>query len=680
MITPYEDSQVPAIEKICVALESVGRSLAVMATGLGKTIVSAFVIKDSIACGRALLLCHDNSILEQDMAEYRLVLGDAVRMGVFHGEKKHWDEVDILFASLQTMRSWKDAFFENEFYRVIVDESHHSQAHTFKKVITYFKPKELLGLTGTPDRMDQKDIREIFGAETVNLSLEEGIGRGWLAQVEYHLITDNLNHIALKKLASDVLDKGKKISLKQLNETVFIRARDEKVAETILSYGRKKMIVFCEGVTHANHFQQFLPGSRVYHTGVTSSVNRQTLEDFRAGRCQRILVINKLNEGVNIPDAELIVFLRCTDSKNIFLQQLGRGLRKTPQKGRVIVLDFVANAHRVMMIREIGEKVGSFALSIADLEKNPLHINGDSFDFIFTDEQIDLFEVLQRLQPRYISDIPELVAEYSERNPIPASQVNVWTRQLLWWKCVQCGGEHLKTGHKRMSAHQRGRTHGYCDRDRGKCLKEAYPNLAAEYAEENQTPVEEVSVGSTKHFWWKCSKCNYKWQARPRERTRRNYTGCPACARQVATVTYNLLVLFPEIAKEYSDENDTPVTDIAPYSGLKYWWRCSWCGHRWRASCGNRTRHGTGCPQCRGQHPLPKAAPTATPKVRVRGNLRSNPKLASQYSLRNQEPLSKVSLGSHKKYWWKCPECAHEWESPPRYRVRQGGRCPNCGK
>src|SRR3989344_840932 len=412
MITPH-NYQSDAIVKVCNALEAKRRALVVMATGTGKTVVGAFAIKELLKLGRGLFLCHNNRILEQSMEQFREVLGQEVTLGVFHGEKKHWDEVDILFASFQTFVDWKHAFFENEFRFVIVDESHHSQAITFKEVIKYFKPQELIALTATPDRMDQKDIREIFGQEVVNITLEEAIGKGWLAQVEYRLVTDNLNHWELKKLAREVLEAGKKISLKQLNETIFIKARDEKVAETILSYGKKKTIVFCESIAHAENFQKFLPRSKVYHSKVGKGTNTETLLEFRRGECQCILVVDKFNEGIDIPDAELIVFLRCTDSKTIFLQQLGRGLRKTLNKGKVIVLDFVANADRVMMIREMGERVRSFTLDIAILEKDPLHIKGDSFHFIFSDEQVDLFEVLQRLQPRYVSDIPELAMEYS---------------------------------------------------------------------------------------------------------------------------------------------------------------------------------------------------------------------------------------------------------------------------
>jgi superfamily II DNA or RNA helicase len=180
MITPH-DFQQTAIGITSVVLSSVGKALVVMATGLGKTVVGAFLVKDLIKEGRGLFLCHLNEGLEQALRQFRDVLGDQVRLGVFHGQKKHWEEVDVLFASFQTFKDWKQAFFEDEFKFVIVDESHHGQAPTYSSVIKYFKPKALLALTATPDRMDQKDIRQIFGHEVVNLTLEEGIAKGWLS-------------------------------------------------------------------------------------------------------------------------------------------------------------------------------------------------------------------------------------------------------------------------------------------------------------------------------------------------------------------------------------------------------------------------------------------------------------------------------------------------------------------
>ncbi len=671
MITPH-NYQSGAIEKTRTALESLGKALVVMATGTGKTVVGAFAIKEFLKHGRGLFLCHNNSILEQSLLQFKAALGDEVRLGVFHGEKKHWEEVDILFASFQTLTDWKHAFFENEFYFVIVDESHHSKAVTFEDVIKYFTPKKLLALTATPDRMDQKDIRTIFGQEVVNITLEEAIAKGWLASVEYHLITDNLSHHALKKIAREVLGEGKRISLKQLNETVFIKARDEKVAETIESYGKKKTIVFCESILHAEDFVQFLPGSKVYHSELGLQENRKTMEEFRTGECQRILAVDKLNEGIDIPDAELIVFLRCTDSKTIYLQQLGRGLRKTLHKDKVTVLDFVANADRVTMIREMTEKIKYFVASDAELERNPLHIKGDGFDFIFTDEQIDLLAVLTKLQPRYVSDIPELLLEYSDKNPLPPDKVIAGTNKRLWWKCSkpECGFEWLTAGSNRVAGAGCLACVGQVASPR-RNLAVLRPDLVKEYSDKNEIPATQLLPHSGKRVWWKCTVCSHEWEAICSNRAKGR--GCPACAGFVITEHNNLAALYPNLAAEYSVKNPLPASKISPGSNKRVWWKCSKseCGFEWQTAPGNRAKLGNNCPACAGQR-----------ATKTKNILITHPDIAREYSERNQVPVTQVMARTDRKVWWKClkPECGFEWQASPDHRTARNQGCPSCSK
>jgi DNA-directed RNA polymerase subunit RPC12/RpoP len=412
--------------------------------------------------------------------------------------------------------------------------------------------------------------------------------------VEYHLMTDNLDRRKLKEITCNVLH-GKKISIKQLNETIFIEARDEKIAEIILGFGKKKSIIFCENIRHANNFKKFIPGSVVYHSKVKPvDVNRDTLERFRRGESQYLLVVNKMNECLDIPDTELIVFLRCTDSKTIFLQQLGRGLRKTIDKRKVVVLDFVANVDRVT------ERVRQFTPDWTKLETDPHFVKGKGFEFIFTDEEIDLFKILDRLQPRYIADVPELLLEYSEKNLLPANQVAVSTRKLLWWKCQKCGHEKLQTGHYRSRAicKERGRKCSGCNNRVS--IQTTHPIVASEYMTKNHTSIINIYFQSCEKFWWKCLKCDHEWRAVVRDRTTRHETGCPACAKLVATPNYNLLTEFPAIAAEYSKKNTVPVTQVTPFSGVKRIWRCLKCQNEWSAIVSNRTKHNTGaCPVCK---------------------------------------------------------------------------------
>ena len=539
-------------------------------------------------------MCHENRILEQALGEFRAVLGDEVTLGVFHGERKVFDEVDVCFASFQTFHHWKDAFFLDEFLFIIVDEGHHAAAPTFQPVVKYFTPRYLLGMTATPNRTDDKDIRDIFGPEVVNISLEEAIANNWLTPFEYHIITDNLRTSSLRRLIREELDEERRVSLAQLNESIFIRLRDEQVAERIMEFN-KKTIIFCERIEHAEHFAEFIPGSKPYHTGRGYKESRETLQAFRDGGLQYILAVDKLNEGVDIPDAEVIVFYRNTDSERIFLQQLGRGARKKLGKEKYIVLDFVSNIHRLLAIKAMAENVKRAKGGEQEFDTGLIHLSGNGFDFRFTEEQLSIFEIVERMKPKCISDYPELVKEYLEKNELSPEMVRAGTNVKLWWKCSTCGHEWQATGTSRAYSGTG------CPACAGRIvtstnnLATAYPELTKEYSEKNELTPDKVYATTDKKLWWKCSTCGHEWQAAGGSRVR-GY-GCPACAHLIITPTNNLAATHPELAKEYSDRNELPADKVIAGTNKKLLWKCSTCGHEWQAQGNWRTR-GSGCPIC----------------------------------------------------------------------------------
>ncbi|MEK7164599.1 MAG: DEAD/DEAH box helicase family protein, partial [Patescibacteria group bacterium] len=167
MITPHA-YQIEAVKALNESFQTNNKALLVAPPGIGKTIKAALWCTQYIGLGRGLFLCNENRILEQALEEFRTILGEEVSLGVFHGERKVFDEVDICFASFQTFRHWKDAFFPDEFLFIVVDEGHHAAAPTFRPVVDYFTPRYLLGMTATPNRTDDKNIRDIFGPEVVN--------------------------------------------------------------------------------------------------------------------------------------------------------------------------------------------------------------------------------------------------------------------------------------------------------------------------------------------------------------------------------------------------------------------------------------------------------------------------------------------------------------------------------
>ena len=204
---------------------------------------------------------------------------------------------------------------------------------------------------------------------------------------------------------------------------------------------------------------------------------------------------------------------------------------------------------------------------------------------------------------------PELVKEYSSRNPLAAAQIIAGTRKKLWWKCQTCSYEWEATGHNRAGKKKSG-----CPVCGGRIASEThnltvlYPELAREYSSRNPLPVKAVRPGTSKKLWWVCSK-GHEWQATGAHRTTHGH-GCPACSGRVPTPTRNLAVLYPDLAKEYSSKNSLPADLISAGTDKKLWWVCS-KGHEWQASGANRTQ-GSGCPVCKLQRGLgrPKVAAT----------------------------------------------------------------------
>jgi superfamily II DNA or RNA helicase len=388
--------------------ESIVRVLVVMATGLGKTLTLASILKKALQIeeviengGGVLFLCHSTDILRHAEKEFRKMPIEGMAYGILNGKRNV--EADFLFSTFQMMVKRKSLFDPSEFVAVIVDESHHGKAPTYEEVIDYFKPKLLLGTTATPNREDEQDIRDLFGNEVVNISLAEGLANGWLAKTRYELVMDNINEEVLRQLTKDVLEDRKRVSVEQINKTLFLKARDEEIAKKIVSYDRKG-IIFCESIQHAEEFSRYLPKAETCHSKKSDAENEDILNRFRLGETRFILTVDKFNEGVDIPDTSLIVFLRSTDSMTIFLQQLGRGLRLSEGKEDVIVLDFVGNCERLETIKKLFNDVKSFLPKKCDIEEQEevdkeseiFHI-GEHLDVFLRSQEADILKVLEKL-------------------------------------------------------------------------------------------------------------------------------------------------------------------------------------------------------------------------------------------------------------------------------------------
>jgi len=658
--------------------EAIARVLVVLATGLGKTILAAFWVKEELEANpkqRILFLCHENNILNQSFNRFNEIINEGTVMRKFYGQGNTKDfladSADIVFGSFQTFVNWRHAFDCDHFDIIIVDESHHGQAETYKEVIEYFIVKKRFGMTATPDRMDLRDIREIFGEEIISCDLIEAITNNWLTPFEYHVLNDYISTKKIKEILSSVLRDGEKVSVKQLNETIFIEKRDEEIVQQIACRNlnfKKKTIIFCENINHVNEFAESLPHCVTFFSDNSDAVNEKNLQMFRDGKVKTILAVNKFNEGIDVPDVDVEVFLRGTDSRTIFFQQLGRSLRLFPGKEKVMILDFVANVDRLFFISSIIERVHQMVGY--NLSKRIFKIGGDDFSFVFEDERFEnIFEILRVILAKtYISDIPHLLEEYSDKNEIPASQVLAGTTKKIHWKCKVCGHEWQKSGAKIIL--------GYgCPACAGKVVTETnnmavtHPHLAEEYSDKNELPANKVIAGSGKPFLWKCKDCGHEWITSGNLRVNQK-TGCPACAGKVVTETNNMAVTHPHLAEEYSYKNELPANKVMAGGGQKipYWWKCKVCVHEWQAPGHHRVK-GSGCPAC---HNL---AVTETNNMAV-----THPHLAEEYSEKNKLPADKVIAGARKKFLWKCKAKGHEWEAFGYSRTGKNKTgCPECG-
>ena len=235
-----------------------------------------------------------------------------------------------------------------------------------------------LGVTATPWRGDRFDIERTFGPPVVRMSIPDGINRGYLAQVDYRLLADNIDWAFVREASAH------SYSIKDLNRRLFIPERDEAVRDRLAAVWNAtrapRGIVFCQTIEHAEALAELLRRSSTWrgvetvHNGLTKRERQQALLRFRSGTTQLLTSVDLLNEGIDVPDVNIIVFARVTHSRRIFIQQLGRGLRLRSGKEKVVVLDCVSDLRRIA-------EVSSFRAQVEAGETEILNVSRSTFDF-----------------------------------------------------------------------------------------------------------------------------------------------------------------------------------------------------------------------------------------------------------------------------------------------------------
>ncbi|VEG28557.1 DUF3427 domain-containing protein [Actinomyces howellii] len=329
------------------------KNLVVAATGTGKTVVAALDYRDNL-CGRdgshpsLLFVAHRIELLEQARYRYRAVLKDGSFGEILAEghEPTHWKHV---FATVQSLTSRLDRINPNNFQVVVVDEFHHAAASSYKKLLRWCDPEELLGLTATPERADGIDVRTYFGGRaTAEIRLWDALESDLLSPFHYFAIADNTDLRQLPWSRGRYNDRAlEELYVGNSQRTALII---EQLNRRVLDTTRMHALGFCVSVQHAEYMAHAFSAagipSHVVSGKTDNTTRRQALSLLKNGEINAIFTVDLYNEGIDLPAIDTIMFLRPTESATIFLQQLGRGLRKDRNKSVLTVLDYVGLQHR----------------------------------------------------------------------------------------------------------------------------------------------------------------------------------------------------------------------------------------------------------------------------------------------------------------------------------------------
>jgi superfamily II DNA or RNA helicase len=328
------------------------RNLVVMATGTGKTVVAALDyvrLREAGIVNTLLFVAHRDEILRQSRSTYR----HAMRDGTFGEELvggRVPSEWQYVFASVQSLSRPEriEQLAPGAFDMVVIDEFHHSEAATYRRLLDKLEPKVLLGLTATPERADGQDVTHWFGGRiAVELRLWEAIDQGLLCPFQYFGIHDDvdLSHITWRRGQYDLGELSNVYTGHDARAAIVTQAVRDKIGDP----AQMRALGFCVSVDHAEFMARRFIESGIPATAVstrsTTEERRGALRDLRARRINAVFAVDLFNEGLDVPDIDTVLFLRPTESATVFLQQLGRGLRLADDKPCLTVLDFVGNQH-----------------------------------------------------------------------------------------------------------------------------------------------------------------------------------------------------------------------------------------------------------------------------------------------------------------------------------------------
>lgn len=326
------------------------RALVVAATATGKTYMSAFDVKH-YKPNRVLFIVHREDILNKAEISFKKILGAGIETGFLTGSRRDVSK-RYLFSTIQTLSKHYQEFSQDEFDYIIFDEAHHACAPTYRNVMEYFKPKFTLGMTATPERMDEMNLFDLFDNNiALEIRLREAMETNLVVPFHYFGVTE-VDGINLENVDIENAD--------EMTRILCVSSRVEYVIEKMVHYGfdgnRRKILGFCASIAHAEYMaEQFNLRGISSHcvTGQTDVRERERILnelESDSDPLEVVFTINVFNEGIDIPSVNEILLLRPTNSAIVFIQQLGRGMRKFKNKEYLTVLDFIGNYRRSFLI------------------------------------------------------------------------------------------------------------------------------------------------------------------------------------------------------------------------------------------------------------------------------------------------------------------------------------------
>ena len=318
------------------------RALLISATGTGKTYASAFALKNEKS-KKALFIVHREIIAKQAIKSYQKVFGNTKKLALLSGSSKEY-EADILFATMSMMAKQEtlNRYKPGEFEWICIDEAHHAVSPVLKRVIQYFTPDFLIGLTATDQRPDKKKLETIFGNYKTGLSLVDAMKKKIVAEANVCRIETNLD-------LSHIRFNGKDYINADLEKSIRVKSRNELIADVLYNYfsegkaGQLQGVVFCVNTNHAQEMERILNVKGLSAKAYTRKTKNpdEVMQQFREKKIRFLCACEMISEGWDYPELGILVMARPTLSKVLYMQQIGRGLRRTNTKTNVFVIDVV---------------------------------------------------------------------------------------------------------------------------------------------------------------------------------------------------------------------------------------------------------------------------------------------------------------------------------------------------